>query len=129
MDGFIRERRKYPRFELDLEVKYKIISCEEAFKFTQTRNISAEDLCFEAGEHLNMGSYVEMEVDLKDNRPPVSIVAEIRWSAEVKKPGSKDKAYANGVKILSMPPSDEARFLKYYCDKMVEKLSAYLNKE
>ena len=40
----------------------------------------------------------------------------------------KGKIYINGVKIISMPAKDEARFLKYYCGKIVEKLSGYLKK-
>lgn len=124
MESFIQERRRYPRFELTLEVKYRVISIEEAFKFNQTRNISAEGLCFESNEPLKIGVYIEMETDLKDDKPPVSMVGEIRWSAMV----SKDRKYYNGVKIISILAADEARFLKYYCDRMVEKLSAYLKK-
>jgi len=126
MESVIQERRKYPRFELTLEVKYRIISIEEAFRFNQTKNISAEGVCFESIEHLKSGVYVEMEVDLKDDKPPVSMVGEIKWSAETRPTATRDKKYYNGVKIISMPAADEARFLKYYCDRMVEKLSAYL---
>ena len=122
--GFFRERRKYPRFEINLDAKYKILDYEQVFQFTRTRNISAEGVCFESGETLKPGIYVQLEVDLKDTNPPVSIVAEIRWVTEAK--DAKDKKYINGVKIISMPGADEARFLKYYCNVMIEKLSAYL---
>ena len=122
--GFFKDRRRYPRFELSLDAKYKILDYEQVFQFTRTKNISAEGVCFESTETLKPGIYVQLEVDLKDVNPPVSMVAEIRWVTEAK--DAKDKKYINGVKIISMPGADEARFLKYYCNVMVEKLSAYL---
>ncbi|MEK6733042.1 MAG: PilZ domain-containing protein [Candidatus Omnitrophota bacterium] len=121
---FLKDRRRYPRFELNLDAKYKILDYEQVFQFTRTRNISAEGVCFESRETLRPGIYVQLEVDLKDTNPPVSMVAEIKWVAEAE--DARDKKYINGVKIISMPGADEARFLKYYCSVMVEKLSAYL---
>lgn len=121
---FFKERRKYPRIELNMDAKYKILDYEQAFQFTKTRDLSAEGVCFESKESLKPGVFVQLEVDLKDANPPVSMVAEIKWVGDVK--SDKDKKYINGFKIISMPAKDEARFLKYYCYKIVEKLSAYL---
>jgi len=126
IEEFLNERRKYPRFELRLDAKYKVLDYEEVFHFTGTNNISAEGICFESGEPLKSGIYVQLEVDIKDNNPPVSMVAEVRWTGEAK--DNKDKKYINGVKVISMPAADEVRFLKYYCDRIVEKLSTYLKK-
>ena len=117
------ERRKYPRFELKVNAKYKLMSDEEVFKLATTKNISAEGLCFESQEKLNKGSHVNLEVDLGDKMPPVSLIGEIRWVKEIKTP---EKSYVNGLKLIDIPKSDEGRFLKYYCDRMVEKLSGYL---
>lgn len=124
IDDIFKERRKYPRIELNLNAKYKILDYEQAFQFTRTQNVSAEGISFDSCELLKPGVFVQLEVDLEDGSPPVSMVAEIRWVANVK----VDKKYINGVKIISMPVKDEARFLKYYCGKIVEKLSAYLKK-
>ena len=117
------ERRKYPRFELKLDAKYKVMTDEEVYKLGKTRNISAEGICFESDEKLDKRVHVNLEVDLGDSSSPVSIIGEIRWSKEMK---DAKKRYVNGVKLINVPESDEARFLKYYCDRMVEKLSGYL---
>jgi c-di-GMP-binding flagellar brake protein YcgR len=124
-DGF-KERRKYPRVELKLNAKYKVLDYEQVFQFTKTHNISAEGVCFESIEPLKPGIYVQLEVDLEDAKPPVSMVVDIRWIGDIK--SDNNKKHINGVKIISMPMRDEARFLKYYCDKLVEKLSIYLKK-
>jgi len=124
MSSFVKEKRKYPRIELRLAAKYKVLDYEQAFKFTETRNISAEGLCFESEECLKPGVFVQLDVDLEDANHPVSMVAEIRWVCEVKP--DKERQYLNGVKIISMHGVDEARFLKYYCNKLTEKLSHYL---
>ena len=123
-DDFFKERRRFPRVELCMDAKYKILDYDEAFHFTKTRDISAEGVCFESTESLKPGVFVQLEVDLKDSNALVSMVAEIRWARDAK--SDKDKKYINGVKIISMPAEDEVRFLKYYCYKIAEKLSAYL---
>jgi len=117
------ERRKYPRFELKVKATYKLMSDEEAFKLGTMKNISAEGLCFESHEKLDKGSHVNLKVDLGDSMPPISLIGEIRWSKEIK---VQEERYINGVKLIDIHKSDENRFLKYYCDKMVEKLSGYL---
>jgi len=123
INSFLKEKRKYPRIELNLVAKYKVIECEQLFQYTNTQNISAEGVCFESDEPLKPGVYVQLEVDIQDNFPPVTMVAEIKWTGEAH---NKDNKHVNGVKIISMPAKDEVRFLKYYCDRIVEKLSAYL---
>jgi len=124
IDDFVKERRRYPRIELKLEAKYKVLDYEQIFQFTKTHNISAEGVCFESIELLKPGIFVQLEVDLKDDCPPVSMIAEVRWIGDIKP--DRDKKYINGVKIINMPAKDEARFLKYYCNKIIEKLSTYL---
>lgn len=120
------DRRKYPRFELKVDAKYSVIPFKEVFKLGSTRNISAEGICFESDEKFNIGTHVNLEVDLKDEKTPVSLIGEIRWCSEIKIPGQKTKRYVSGVKLVNIPKSDEGRFLKYYCDRMVEKLADYL---
>ena len=126
IDDVFKDRRKYPRVELKLSARYKVLDYEQVFQFTRTKNISAEGIAFESNEPLKPGLYVQLEVDLEDEKPPVSMVAEIRWEDAIT--SGKDKKYINGVKIISIPVKDEARFLKYYCYKITEKLSVYLKK-
>lgn len=120
------ERRKYPRFELKVIANYRILPSDEALKTSRTRNISAEGLCFESDEKLPIGTQVELKVDLSDKMSLVSVFGEIKWSEEYRERGFSQKKFLNGVKLIDMPESDEGRFLKYYCDRMVEKLSGYL---
>ncbi len=120
------EKRKYPRFQLMMDAKYRILKSEEVFKLGRTRNISAEGVCFESDEKLQIASHVDLEIDLKDKMPPVSLVGEIRWFQQLKTRVLKKKRYINGVRLVDIHKSDEGRFLRYYCDRVVEKLSAYL---
>jgi hypothetical protein len=126
IDDVFKEKRRYPRIELKLNAKYKVLDSEQAFQLIKTHNISAEGVCFESNELLKLGIYVQLEVDMDDNNPLVSMIAEIRWTGSMD--FDKDKKHINGIKIISMPAKDEIRFLKYYCKKMVEKLSSYLKK-
>jgi len=103
-----------------------IMKPEEIFKHSKTKNISAEGICFESNEKLEEALYVNLEVDLLDSKSPVRLVGEIRWSSKIKTKDPKETRHLNGVKLIDIAKSDEGRFLKYYCDKMVEKLAYYL---
>ncbi len=120
------ERRKYPRFELKMNAKYRVMEQKGVFEASKMRNISAEGLCFESDKKLDIGTRIDLEVDLKDGGKVISLIGEVRWFSAIKAPDSKKTLYLNGIKLIDIPKSDEGRFLKYYCDRMVEKLSGYL---
>ncbi len=120
------EKRKYPRFDLRVKARYRIMSSKEIFKLGMTRNLSAEGISFDSQEMLDPGTYVELEIDLEDKKEPIALVGEIRWSSKLKKPNRSKNQFVNGVKLVEIPKVDETRFLKYYCDRVVEKLSGYL---
>ncbi len=119
------ERRKYPRFRLKIKANYKAVDSKET-KPSKIINISAEGICFESQEKFNVGNQVELELDLEDSNKPVNLTGEIRWFEEIKGQDFKKKAFINGVKLIDIDKLDEGRFLKYYCDKIVDKLSYYL---
>lgn len=119
------ERRKYPRFQLVVNASYKILD-SSTFKPGKTRDISAEGVCFESQEDFKVGTYVALEIDLEDNMPPINLAGRIRWSQEMRITEVKEKRFINGVELIDIAKSDEGRFLKYYCGKMVDKLSEYL---
>lgn len=122
------ERRKYPRFELKVNAKYDIVDSSELSFLNRTVNISAEGICFESDKELKSGILVYLEVSLDDKSAPVKLIGEIRWSQEINAQGMTKKKFLHGVKLVNVQESDENRFLKYYCDRMVEKLSHYLDK-
>lgn len=119
------EKRKYPRFQLKVNASYEIVSRKD-IKLSKAINISAEGVCFESHEKFNMGTQVNLKVNLADKSLPVNLVGEIRWSEEIEGLSLKEKMFINGVNLIDIDKSDEGRFLKYYCDKMIEKLSGYL---
>ncbi len=120
------DRRRYPRFELKIDARYRIMDSKERFKSGTTRNISAEGICFVSDRKLAIGTRLCLEVDLKDGKEAVCLIGEVRWSAKREGAGMGKEQYLNGIKLVDIPKSDEGRFLKYYCDKIVEKLSSYL---
>lgn len=123
------ERRNYPRFVLKVDAKYTVMDSEEVYKRARTTNISAEGVCIESDRKLDIGTYVKMEVDLGDTAGLVTLVGEIRWRSEIKTPDMDKVKYMHGIKLVDIDKRDEGRFLKFYCDRMVEKLSNYLKME
>ena len=114
------EARKYPRFELKINAKYKAVDAGEVHA-ALTRNVCAEGLCFFSDEQFSPGTQVELELDLVDKAPPVKINGEIKWSQAAGE-GDKDAGkFMNGVRVLGVPKVDEARFVRYYCDRLLQK--------
>ncbi|MDP8230720.1 MAG: PilZ domain-containing protein [Candidatus Gorgyraea atricola] len=120
------ERRRYPRFALKINAKYRMMDSEQVLRFVNVKNISAEGMCFESDKKLKPGTHVGLEVDLGDRGKPVSLTGEILWVMDIKGLRGGEKKFMNGIKLVDISSSDEGRFLKYYCGRMVEKLSGYL---
>ncbi|MFC1666579.1 PilZ domain-containing protein [Candidatus Omnitrophota bacterium] len=116
------ERRRYPRFELRVQAKYRVMDPKEFCSVGSTRNISAEGICFESDELLRLGVYVQLEVNLGDEESTASLIGKVAWSSEIKNVALKKKKYVNGLKLIDIPKTDETRFLKFYCRKLTEKL-------
>ena len=80
------ERRRYPRFELKINAKYRIMDSEQALRFINVKNISAEGMCFESDKRLKPSNHVKLEVDLGDRGNPVSFTGDQRaqgWREEI----------------------------------------------
>jgi hypothetical protein len=115
-----KDLRKYPRFELKINAKYRVLDTPETKKVV-TRNVCAEGLCFFSDEKLKSGTRVELELDLIDKTSPVKIEGEIKWSEDVREEEKDRGRFMNGVRVLDVPKTDEGRFMRYYCDRLLQK--------
>jgi len=113
----IRERRKYERYETELEilfhVKYRLqtkvsfrllkprIASEERYEGF-TRNISVEGLRFFSSIKLNVGDLLYLELFLPKQKRPICMTGRVCWSRQLFKIISRCPAYDTGVKLTTI---------------------------
>jgi len=98
----MEERRKYKRFDLALEVKYKITGWGERYS-TVSKNISAGGICLTLDSELKEKTLLEIELPPaeKGSPEPINVRGEIVWLKEV---GSTARQAVSFQKESSLPP-------------------------
>jgi len=128
----IIERRRYERYETELEIvfhhKYKL-QTKVSFRLIRpessglkkykgiTRDVSVEGLGFNSPKKLITGEILELELYLPEQKKPLRMNGEVRWSmlALSKKPEAYK--YDTGVRLLTIGRKkviDTVRFDKEY---------------
>jgi len=114
------EKRVYARFESRVNVRYKAFkSLDEVSRrgykpenFTVTANISAGGVLFFSDESVNIGSFVELKVELPDAEEAVSCLARVVRVEEIE----PEKKYNIAVQFLDISSADKARINKFILD-------------
>lgn len=120
----MKERRRYPRMDLDAKIAYRLSDSPEGKKAV-SQNISAEGFCFSSDEKLSIGTVLEIELQNRHNERPIRIRAKVVWSEKVK----GENSYSTGVKVLDVNKIDEGRFLTLYCSRLIDRLDDFRKKE
>jgi CheY-like chemotaxis protein len=107
------EKRNYPRFNVQLSAQYRTLrSPEEPLRVT-VMDIGAEGMRFESDELFDIGQVLELHVALNDEEKTFFKV-EVMWLTR-----AEEGKYNIGVKIVDGGRGDQARFIRYYCEKML----------
>ena len=120
------EKRKFVRFDVQTKVNVQIQS-EQKGKVSSvkvsgiSKNFSVEGASFISDRKLEPGSKLKLEIFLSQRSKPVHLKGQIMWSRPLNLPDGKE-IYETGVKIATVEKSDEARFIKYVCDQMIQRL-------
>ncbi|MFC1807269.1 ATPase, T2SS/T4P/T4SS family [Candidatus Omnitrophota bacterium] len=110
-------KRIYPRLRSTINIRYKIFGSEKELLqgkggkecFSVTKNISAGGLLFESNDQLQIGSVLELKIELADTKDPIECLARITRVAE----RVLDKVYEIGVCFLDVAGADRSRIVKY----------------
>jgi type II secretory ATPase GspE/PulE/Tfp pilus assembly ATPase PilB-like protein len=113
-------KRAYARLESRVNVRYKAFkSLDEVSRrgykpdnFTVTGNISAGGILFFSDESANVGSFVELKVELPDSEVAVSCLARVVRVEEIE----PAKKYNIAVQFLDITSADRARMNNFVLD-------------
>ncbi len=113
------ERRRHPRYETELEVRYYFIYEVKTLVQFQikdqqsgqvlsrkysglSKNVSAEGLCFTSGKQLEKGNLLHLEVYVPGSKEPVHMEGEVAWSKATSLEEQEENKSVTGVKILTV---------------------------
>lgn len=129
-----RERRKYPRYDTEVKIYFRVhYSLKTKVKFQLinqdsdkslskkyfglSRDISAEGMRFSSPKKLRKGNRLYLEMYIPKRREPVWMMGEVRWSKKLLAPPKPPYTYDTGVKltnIMGEPVSASIYFDKKY---------------
>ena len=87
-------KRKYPRFNKDCEVRYKVLELDEMAHEGITVNISGGGICFKSEEELPLETVVAVEITLPGAKSPVVAMGKVVWRKT-----ESDGSWLNGVEF------------------------------
>ena len=114
------DKRRHPRVQVELPVKYKLINqSEEALQLQQhrrshrqgaSRDVSVEGLCLMTEQTLEKGDILKIEVQLPEEPHPVRAFSEVVWTAESE---SGEPKHVSGIYFMALRDEDAERMQGY----------------
>lgn len=113
------DQRKFKRYATEVEglflasyplvtgIKFQIIDQESGEFHTSkysaiSKNVGVEGLCFTTSFRLNQGEHIHLEVFVNENKDPVPMEGQVRWSRQCLSTSGKDRQFDTGIKIISV---------------------------
>ena len=118
------ERRRFIRFDLDTNVKFKYFDNIDENIRCKSKNLSAEGVCIVTDREMPRDKDVELDISLPGRKRPVRIRGKILWTHKIKSADKKKQDhYEAGIKLYTVDKDDENTLLRYYCERMADNLS------
>jgi hypothetical protein len=110
-------QRRYPRYETDVQVYFKVefdfetkLQYQQVDKVNQhavgdkhpatSKNVSVEGIAFNSSEQLKEGDVLNLEVFLPGGQSPIYMRGVVRWSSMKEFATRSGKSYDTGVKLM-----------------------------
>ncbi len=124
------ERRRFIRFDLDTNVRYRFfdgMSIDESMQ-AKAKNLSAEGVCIVTQKEIPRNKDIELDISLPGKKAPVRIHGKVLWTHKIK---GVDKnmpdRFEAGIRLYTIDKADENTLLKYYCERLVDNISQYIH--
>jgi len=124
------ERRRFIRFDLDANVRYRFFNDMDIGENIKgkAKNLSAEGVCIVTEKEMPRDKDIEVDIFLPGRKRSVRIRGKVVWIHRIKSAGKMlPNCYEAGIKLYTVDKDDENTLLKYYCEHMVDNLSQYIH--
>jgi c-di-GMP-binding flagellar brake protein YcgR len=109
------ERRRFKRFDISLDVEFKVSNGSDASFSGVTKNFSRSGLCFESDcFDPALKDFMDLKVKLPGKQAFSFVRGNVAWKEQI-----KDKCYF-GLEFLEMDAEDKSHILDQAYDQWVE---------
>lgn len=117
-----KERRRVERYEMMLDVKYKLLKSPKLKLTTSSKNISEDGICILAHEILPKDSITELEIILPNAKEPIHAKGVVAWCEDIGQVGTDGKrAFLTGISFINIVNEDKARLINYISTHLAAK--------
>ena len=109
------DKRKYMRFDIPLDVKFKTSIDADSHSKGKTLNISRSGLCFEAEElDYQPNALMEIRVKMPDEHYYISVTGDLAWKEKI-----DDSRYLAGISFREIDSEAKNHILDHAYEKWV----------
>jgi len=102
-------KRKYPRLDISLDTRYRVLESLGEHAETVTKNISERGICIPLDEHVEPGTRLEITITIPNEPVPVQGIGQIAWVRKNESTG----LYEAGIELVHIKKQDRDRLWKY----------------
>ncbi len=111
------ERRSFKRFDIPLDVEFKISNSSEKYLAGKTINFSRTGLCLESHAIApNIKEVTEIKIKLPEKETYTTAVCDVAWQRRV------DDKFMMGIKLMAMDKEAKNEILQYGYDLWLNKM-------
>ena len=86
----MKERRRWPRAERALEIRYFSAKDPSKANYTVSKDISNGGIRIPCSGLINDNDIIDLDLDLRHGRPAISAAARVAWTKKLKRPALLD---------------------------------------
>ncbi len=111
------ERRSFKRFDIPLDVEFKISNSSEKYLMGKTVNFSRTGLCLESNAIApDIKEVTELKIKLPEQDLYTTAVCDVAWQKRV------DDKFMMGIKLMAMDKEAKNEILQYAYDLWLKKM-------
>lgn len=108
------EKRRCQRLKIKMPAMIKAIDQDRGLSIATTVDLSGLGFRLITQEEFHLGQEILVQICIEHQN--VNLRAKVMWIEK----GKDDKGSTIGVKILETPVHDEAKFIKYFAEQLLE---------
>ena len=109
----VKERRKFARLNINVQVNYNIITEQSAKNTTETKNIAAGGICLLVYSPIKEGNIVSLDIFLPDNSSVIHAKGKVVWVKIFTIANEKNVRYDAGIEFTEIVDGDRKKIDEY----------------
>ena len=106
----MRERRRYPRYDTALEVKYSTKGNASIESYTVSKNVSRIGLRLPLTRLIKEGDILDLDIKTDAKNAPVSALGKVVWTRTINRPAPLE--LDAGIEFVKINPIDAGRLVQ-----------------